>query len=118
MVVIGISAAVGVVLGFLRSRVLWVTLISAFFAGVVTLYSFLLGYHSGPSVLVGFGCVAAVQLAYLALALITDLFRSDDLISQMQAAIGQKLCSELEVPGELTPEMASLVLRLEAAYVL
>jgi hypothetical protein len=34
---------------------------------------------------------------------------------QVQAAIGQQLRAELEVPCDLPPEMASLVLRLKAA---
>jgi hypothetical protein len=115
MAFVGISATVGALLAFLRGSVLWVTLASAFFVSVVTLYSLLLGYHLGTSALVGFGCVAAVQLSYLALGLSVDLFPSQNFIPQIQAAIGQQLGTEIEVPRELPPKMASLVLRLEAA---
>jgi len=115
MILVVVSAAVGLLLAFVRSRVPSVALASAFFAAVVAMYGVLLGYHLGPSILIGFGSVAAGQLSYLAIWLSLDLFPSKNLIPQVQAAVGQQLGRELVVPRDLPPEMASLVMRLKAA---
>ena len=100
LVFVAVGAAIGTLLALLRGRILLAILVNVFFAIVVALCGLLLGYHLGLSALVGFGCIAAVQVSYLALG---------------QAAIGQQLRAELEVPCDLPPEMASLVLRLKAA---
>ena len=111
MVFVAAGAAVGTLLALLRGRVLLPILVNAFFAIVVALCGLLLGV----SALVGFGSIAAVQVSYLALGLTLDLFPSKNVMPQVQAAIGQQLRAELEVPCDLPPEMASLVLRLQAA---
>ena len=115
LVFVAVGAAIGTLLALLRGRILVAILVNVFFAIVVALCGLLLGYHLGLSALVGFGCIAAVQVSYLALGLTLDLFPSDNVIPQVQAAIGQQLRAELEVPCDLPPEMASLVLRLKAA---
>jgi hypothetical protein len=115
MAFVAVGAATRTLLALLRGRVLLVISVTAFFAIVVTLCGLLLGYHLGLSALVGFGSIAAVQVSYLALGLSLDLFPSENFISQVQAAIGQQLRTEIEVPCDLPPKMASLVLRLEAA---
>jgi hypothetical protein len=116
MAFVAVGAATGTLLALLRGRVLLMISVSTFFfAIVVTLCGLLLGYHLGLSALVGFGSIAAVQVSYLALGLTLDLFPSENFIPQVQAAIGRQLRTEIEVPCDLPPEMASLVLRLEAA---
>ena len=52
---VAVGAAVGTLLALLRGRVLLAILVNAFFAIVVALCGFLLGYHLGLSALVGFG---------------------------------------------------------------
>ena len=115
MVFVAVGAAIGTLLALPRGRVLLAILVNAFFAIVVALCGLLLGSHLGVSALVGFGSIGAVQISYLALGLTLDLFPSKNFIPQVQAAIGQQLRTELEVPCYVPPEMASLVLRLEAA---
>jgi hypothetical protein len=133
MIFVAAGAAVGTLLALLHSRILLLILASAFFAIVVTLYGLLLGHHLGLSALVGFGSVAMVQLSYLALSLNLDLFPSQNfapqldltpranfmpranLTPQVQAAIGRELRAEMKVPCDLSPKLAALVLRLEAA---
>ena len=115
MVFVAVGAPIGTLLALPRGRILLAILVNAFFAIVVALCGFLLGYHLGLSALVGFGSIAAVQVSYLALGLTLDLFPSKNVMPQVQAAIGQQLRSEFEVPCDLPPEMASLVLRLQAA---
>jgi hypothetical protein len=110
-----VGAAIGTMLALLRGQVRLVILVSAFFAIIVTLCSLLLGYPLGLSALVGFGSVAAVQVFYVVLGLTLDLFPSENFMPEVQAAIGQQLRAEFEVPCDLPTEMASLVLRLEAA---
>jgi hypothetical protein len=115
MVFIAVGTAIGTLLALLRGGVLLVILVNAFFAIVVALCGLLLGYHLGLSVLVGFGSVTAVQVSHLAFGLALDLFPSKNFMPEVQAAIGQQLRAELEVPCDLPPEMTSLVLRLQAA---
>ena len=115
MAFVAVGAAIGTVLALLRGRVFLVILVSAPFAIVVALCSLLLGHQLWLSALVGVTSVAAVQLCYLVLGLTLDLFPAQNLMPQVQAAIGQQLRAELEVPRDLPHEMASLVMRLEAA---
>jgi hypothetical protein len=115
MVFVAVGAPIGTLLDLLRGRILLAILVNAFFAIVVALCGILLGYHLGLSALVGFGSIAVVQISYLALGFTLDLFPSKNVMPQIQAAIGQQLRAELEVPRDLPPEMASLVLRLQAA---
>ena len=74
MFLIGVGAAVGTLLAVLR--LLLVILASAALAIAITLLCLMLGYHLGPSALVGFGSIAAVQASYLALGLTLNLFSS------------------------------------------
>ena len=115
MVFVAVGAPIGTLLALLRGRILLAILVNAFFAIVVALCGLLLGYHLGLSALVGFGSIAVVQISYLALGFTLDLFPSKNVMPQVRAAIGQQLRAELEVPCDLPPEMASLVLRLQAA---
>jgi hypothetical protein len=110
-----VGAAIGTMLALLRGQVLLVILVSAFFAIIITLCGLLLGDQLGLSALVGFASVAAVQVFYLAVGHILDLFPSENFMPQVQAAIGRQLRAEFEVPFDLPTEMASLVSRLEAA---
>lgn len=114
MFLIGVGAAVGTLLAVLRGRLLLVILASAALAIAITLLCLMLGYHLGPSALVGFGSIAAVQASYLALGLTLNLFSSVE-FNEVQGAIGQQLRTEFEVPTDLPPKMARLVLLLEAA---
>jgi hypothetical protein len=111
---IGVGAAVGTLLAVLRGRVLLVILASAALAIAITFLCLMLGYHLGPSALVGFGSIAAVQASYLALGLTLNLSSSVE-FNEVQGAIGQQLGTEFEVPTDLPPKMARLVLLLEAA---
>jgi hypothetical protein len=113
LVVVGV--AVGTLLALLRGHVLLVMVASATLAVAVTLVCLALGYQLGPSALVGFGSIAAVQASYLALGLTLHLFSSVDFMRESQAAIGQQLRTEFEVPSDLPPEMATLLLVLKAA---
>jgi hypothetical protein len=112
---VAVSAAAGTLLALLRGRVLLVILASAALAIAVTSICLALGYQLGPSALVGFGSIAAVQASYLALGLTLDVFSFVDLIPEVQTAIGQQLRTEFEVPSDLPPKMARLVSLLEAA---
>jgi hypothetical protein len=69
LVFVAVGAAIGTLLALLRGRILLAILVNVFFAIVVALCGLLLGYHLGLSALVGFGCIAAVQVSYLALGL-------------------------------------------------
>jgi hypothetical protein len=111
---IGVGAAVGTLLAVLRGRVLLVMLASAALAITMTLLCLLLGYHLGPSALVGFGSIAAVQASYLTLGLTLNLFSSVE-FNEVQGAIAQQLRTEFEVPNDQPPKLARLVLLLEAA---
>jgi hypothetical protein len=112
---VAVGVAMGTLLAVLRSHVVLMILASAALAIVVTSLCLVLGYHLGPSALVGFGSIAAAQASYLALALTLNLFSTVDFMREVQTAMGQQLRTEFEVPSELPPEMATLVLVLKAA---
>jgi hypothetical protein len=107
-----VSAAMGTLMAVLRGRVLLVILASAALA--ITTLCLMLGYQLGPSALVGFGSITAVQASYLALGVTLNLFSSAE-FSEVQGAIAQQLRTEFEVPTDLPPKMARLVSLLEAA---
>jgi hypothetical protein len=115
MAFVAVGSATGTLLAMLRGHILLVMLVSAFFAVVVALCGILLGNSLGLSAVVGFGSVAAVQVSYTAWALALAQEQSENFIVQIQAAIGPQLRTEIEVPADLPPQMATLVLRLEAA---
>jgi hypothetical protein len=114
VVFVAVGAAVGTLLVVLRGRVSLVILASAVLAIAVTSTCLALGYQLGPSALVGFGSIAAVQASYLALGLTLDVFSSVDVFTEVRAAIGQHCAPNLRDRVDLPPEVATLVLVLEA----
>jgi hypothetical protein len=112
---IACSAVIGAFLGLFRGRVVLVLFASAFTAIVVMACGLLLGHHLGVSLLTGLASVAAVQVSYASLSISLQLFSSQNFPSEVQAAIGQQLRAEFEVPRNLPPAMVRLVGQLRAA---
>jgi hypothetical protein len=110
-----IGAIIGVVCALLRYRVLMVLPLGVLLAVATVLSGIVLHVHPGLIAAEVFGSIAAPQIAYVAVSLTRHLVRSRKLIQQIQAAIGQELGTELEVPRNLSPELAVLVARLTPA---
>ena len=75
-----------------------------------------LGAHTLVIATEGFASVAAPQVAFVAVGLTRHLVLAMRLIPHVQAAIGQQLRAQLEVPRSLSPELAALVAQLGRAY--
>ena len=117
MVFVAVGAAIGTLLALLRRRVLLAILVttSYFFAIVVALCGLLLGYHLGLSALVGFESIAAVP-GLLPGPGFTSIYSPQKMLCLKYRPQSDNSCAlKFEVPCDLPPEMASLVLRLKPA---
>jgi hypothetical protein len=110
-----LSVAIGALCAFFRYRALIMLpvgallTVGAVFSGVI--------FHAHPWVIATevFGSIAASQFTYVAVSLTHHLVRSRGLIPQIQAAIGQQLATQLELPRSLPPELSALVAQLQPA---
>jgi hypothetical protein len=112
MVFVVLGVVAGVSFAFLRYPVLPLVPVSALLGTAALLTGVALGNHSGMIAVDVLASVAAPQFAFVAVSLTSYIVRSTMLIPQVQAAIGQQLRFEFEVPRGLTPELASLVAQL------
>jgi len=111
------GVAIGALCAFFRYRALIMLplgallTVGAVFSGIIV--------HAHPWVIATevFGSIAASQFTYVAVSLTHHLVRSRGLIRQTQAAIGQQLSTQVEVPRGLPPELSALVARLQPASV-
>jgi hypothetical protein len=109
------GVAAGVSCALLRYPLLPLLPMGALLAAGAALTGIALGTHPGVIVAEVFGAIAAPQFVYVAISLTDHLTRLARLIPQAQAAIGKQLSSELEVPRDLPPELATLVAQLGPA---
>jgi hypothetical protein len=65
--------------------------------------------------LTGLGAVIAVQCSYLALCFALEQFDAENAVPAIHTAIGEQLRSEIEIPRDLPPQLALLVVQLQAA---
>jgi hypothetical protein len=103
---------VGAIFAFLRLRVFVVAPFSLLFALFGVFGGIVIHAHVWLIVVAALGSVAAVQLTYAALGLMLNNVRLSGAVPELQAAIGQRLRAELEVPPKLSPELSALVARL------
>jgi hypothetical protein len=119
----GIKAMAFVILGvvfgafcaLLRYGVLMMLALSALLAVGVVLGGIIFHTHIWAIAAEAVGSIAASQFTCVAVSLTRHLVHSRRLIPQVQAAIGQQLGAELEVPRSLPPELSALVAQLQAA---
>jgi hypothetical protein len=73
--------------------------------------------HAHPMVIAAqvFGSIAASQFAYASISLTHHLVRSREMMRQAQAAIGQELRAQLQVPRSMPSELSALVAQLQLA---
>jgi hypothetical protein len=109
----------GVVAGascaFLRYPFIPLLPMGALLATGAVLSGVVLGAHPLLIATEGFASVAAPQVAFVAVGLTRHLVLAMRLIPHVQAAIGQQLRAQLEVPRSLSPELAALVAQLGRA---
>jgi hypothetical protein len=115
MVFVALGAVAGTVLAVRRCPFFLLVPIVGFLAVGALLFGIIHGSQPGTIGVEVLGSLAAPQLVYLAVSLTADLTRSTRLIPQVQTAIGQELRAQLEVPGDLPPQMARLVTQLSHA---
>ena len=107
------GVAIGALCAFFRYPVFMMLPLGGLLAVGVGLSGIVLHLH--PEVIAAevFGSIAASQFAFVAISLSQDLVHSRELTLQVQAAIGQQLPAELEVPRGLPPELSRLVAQLQ-----
>jgi hypothetical protein len=106
------GVAIGALCALLRYPVLAMVPLSALLAVAAVLNGIITHAHPGVIAIEVFGSVAASQLTYASVSLTHHLVRSRKLVLEVQAAIGQELRTELEVPRSLPPELSALVTQL------
>jgi hypothetical protein len=114
MVFVAVGALAGAVLASRRYRAFLLVPVAASMAAVAFLVGIVHGSHPGAIALEVLGSIVAPQFAYVALSLTAHLTRLAKLVPQVQAAIGQQLRAQLEVPRRLSPELADRVTQLQA----
>jgi hypothetical protein len=115
MALILFGIVIGTLGALLRQRALMLVALSASLGIGAAVISVVLQAH--PWIIVGevVGSITASQFVYLAVGLTVHIVRSRAVMPQVQAAIGQKLRTELEVPRNLPPELSTLVAQLQTA---
>ena len=109
------GVAIGALCALLRYPVLVMVPLSASLAVATVLNGIITHAHPGVIAIEVFGSVAASQFLYASVSLMHHLVRSRKLVLEVQAAIGQELRTELEVPRNLSPELSALVTQLQLA---
>jgi hypothetical protein len=112
---IAFGGAIGTMIALLRGRVYLVIGASVIFALFVSVCGAALGHSLGISLLIGIAAITAVQVSYVALGVALEFFAAENLIPEIQQAIGRQLRSEIKPPRELPPPLANLVQQLRAA---
>jgi hypothetical protein len=103
---------VGAMCGLFRLRVFVLVPVSAILA-VCSVASGIIAHADLWTIVIAVPVsLGAVQLAYAAVSLMLNFLRLRAVVPEMQAAIGQRLRAELEVPQALPPELSALVARL------
>jgi hypothetical protein len=113
--VIAFGGAIGTIVALLRGRIYLVIGASVIFALFVSVCGAALGHSLGISLLIGVAAITAVQASYVALGVALEFFAADNLIPEIQQAIGRQLRSEITPPRDLPPPLAHLVQQLWAA---
>jgi hypothetical protein len=117
--VVFVGVTLGLLCAVLRVRYPGLVLLprGALLASGTALSGILLHAHPLTIAAEIFGSVAASQLTYVAVSLTRHLVRwrtpPSRLIPHLQAAIGRKLRTHLEVPRRLPAELSELVAQLE-----
>jgi ABC-type uncharacterized transport system permease subunit len=115
MLLIILGLATGVSFALLRCTALQLVAVSALIAAAGLLAG--IAFSIRPAVIAAeiLGSITTLQFSFVAVSLTRHLTRSLTLIPHMQAAIGDQLHSELEVPRSFPPKMGALVIRLAVA---
>jgi hypothetical protein len=119
-VICGIAVAAGVGCAFVRYPVFLLLTVCPLLAASALLSGIRFGTHAGLIAVDVFGSIAVPQITFVAVSLAgfairRYLARSSRLMPQVQAAIGQQLRAELEVPRTLSPDLAHLVSQISFA---
>jgi hypothetical protein len=119
-VICGIAVAAGVGCAFVRYPVFLLLTVCPLLAAGALLSGIRFGTHAGLIAVDVFGSIAVPQITFVAVSLAgfairRYLARSSRLMPQVQAAIGQQLRAELEVPRTLSPDLAHLVSQISFA---
>jgi hypothetical protein len=109
------GVAIGALCALLRYPVLVMVPLSGLLAAAAVLNGIVTHAYPGVIAIAVFGSIAASQLMHISVGLTHHLVRSRKLMLEVQAAIGQELRTELEVPRSLPPELSALITRLQFA---
>jgi uncharacterized protein (DUF2342 family) len=109
------GVAIGALCAFLRYRVLMMLPLGGLLAVGAVLRGIILHVHPGVIASEAFGSIAASQLIYVSISLTHHLVRSRKLMPKVQAAIGQELRAQPEVPRGLPPDLSALITQLRLA---
>jgi hypothetical protein len=115
MAFIILAVVIGLLCALLRYRALMMLAVSVLLAGDAVISGIILHAHSWMIAAEVLGSITALQFAFVALGLTLHFVRFRKTLPHIQAAIGQQLRAELEVPRDLPPDLSSLVERLQAA---
>ena len=109
------GVAIGALCAILRYPVLMMLPLGGLLIGGAALNGIIV--HAHPMVIATevFGCIAASQFAYASVSLTRHLVRSKEMMLQAQAAIGQELRAQLQVPRSMPSELSALISRLHLA---
>ena len=110
----------GVALGapyadFFATRCFMMLPLGGLLAVSAVLNGIILHAHPGVIATEAFGSIAASQFMYVSISLTHHFVRSRRLMLEVQAAIGQELRAQLEVPRGLPSELSALITQLQLA---
>jgi hypothetical protein len=109
------GVAIGALCAVLRYPVLMMLPMGGLLAIGAVLNGIIVHAHPGVIATEVFGCMAASQFAYASVSVTRHLVRSKEMMLQAQAAIGQELRAQLEVPRNLPSELSLLMAQLQLA---
>jgi hypothetical protein len=99
---IAFSGVIVAIVALLRGRVYLGIGASIVFALLFSVCGVALGHSFGIDLLIGIAAITAVQASYVALSLALEFFAAENLVSEVQQAIGRQLRSDLKPPHDLS----------------
>jgi hypothetical protein len=109
-----VGVAIGGLCALFRYRVFLMLALSALLAVSTVLAGII--FHTYPWAIVAeaVGSIVAFQFTYVAVGITHGLIYSRTLIPRVQAAVGEQLGVELELPRDLPPGLSELVAQLRS----